>query len=190
LGGAIANSGGLISIVAILTFAVLSKYSFDLVVSLGLQSSSNHQESSYEGLGYATYGSTGKLTVILSKGLYSYGCNVAYIKIIKDNFSLAALQLLYGDSSNDHDDDTGALRSIIQNQDLVTVLLCATIMFPLCLLRDLTPLERFSILKMVAVMAIVLIVISLFFVLEDDETTQESGFVENWLTVRGGVWER
>ena len=185
----------MISIIAILIFAVLSKYSFDLVVSLSVQSSGGdngvsnpHQESSYEGLGYATYGSTGKLTVIVSKGLYSYGSGVAYIKIIKDNFSLAASQFLNEEGNNDNSSEL--LRSVIQNQDVTTVLLCATIMFPLCFLRDLTPLERFSILKIIAVLTIVCTVVTFSCVLGDDQRSQGSGFVENWLTVRWGIWER
>ena len=203
LGGAIANSGGLVSIAAILTFAVLSKYSFDLVVSLGLQTATSssgniQQESSYENLGYVTYGRIGKFVVIISKGLYSFGCNVAYIKIIQDNFSIAASQLLYGDEDQQRSDGaTGFVRSMIQDSNISTIILCTTIMFPLCLLRDLTPLERVSMLKVIAVMSIVIIVMYLFFVLDDESkggaassSSPQSDFVDHWLRIQDGVWER
>jgi sodium-coupled neutral amino acid transporter 11 len=186
LGGAIANSGGLISIVSICIFAILSKFSFDLIVSLAIESEGEHA-SSYESLGYAAYGRVGKLTVIISKGLYSFGTLVAYIVIIKDNFSFAILHLLYGDE--DMLPAAGWLQSTLGNQNLVTIILCSTIMLPLCLLRDLTPLERFSALKIIAVMLIVVIVVYLFFTLSD-ENSDEAGFGEHWMVVRGGMFER
>jgi amino acid permease len=186
LGGAIAQSGGLISIIAICIFAFLSKYSFDLVVSLAVETQGEHS-SSYESLGYATYGSTGKLIVIVSKGLYSFGCLVAYIVIIKDNFSLAITHLMYG--TTDGDQSSGWLQSVLGNQDLVTIIMCLTIMLPLSLLRDLAPLERFSAFKITVVLFIVVIVIYLFFNLSG-EIDNDTGFVEHWIVIRGGAFER
>jgi sodium-coupled neutral amino acid transporter 11 len=188
LGGAIANSGGLISIVSICIFAILSKFSFDLIVGLAIESEGEHA-SSYESLGYAAYGRVGKLTVIISKGLYSFGTLVAYIVIIKDNFSFAIVHLLYGDGDEDMLPAAGWLQSTLGNQNIVTIILCSTIMLPLCLLRDLTPLERFSALKIIAVMLIVVIVVYLFFA-HSDENSDEAGFGEHWMVVRGGMFER
>jgi amino acid permease len=186
LGGAIAKSGGLISIIAICIFAFLSKYSFDLVVSLALDAQGEHG-SSYERLGYATYGSAGKLTVIVSKGLYSFGCLVAYIVIVKDNCSLAITHLIYGTA--DGDQSSGWLQSVLGNQNLVTIILCTTIMLPLSLLRDLAPLERFSAFKITVVLFIVMIVIFLFLNLAG-EIDKDTGFVEHWIVIRGGAFER
>jgi amino acid permease len=156
-------------------------------VSLAIEAQGEHA-SSYEGLGYVTYGDKGKLTVIISKGLYSFGCLVAYIVIIKDNFACAISHLLYG--SNDVNQSSGWLKSTLGNQNFLTIILCSTIMLPLCLLRDVNPLERLSALKIIAVMLIVVIVIYLFFFVLSNENEEESGFMEHWIVVRGGVFER
>lgn len=226
LGGAIANSGGLVSIVSILVFAILSKYSYDLVISLAVESQEIGQErststsssssssspppSSYESLGYATYGTTGKNTVIISKWLYSFGCLVAYIVIIKDNFSPAAIYLLQYNTDSDADgtrtgnvdeSPSSFLYSTLGNQGLMTVILCTVVMLPLCLLRDLTPLERFSAFKISVLLLIVGIVTYLYLVgidedengytsTTDEEDSSNKDFVDHWLVIRSGVFER
>lgn len=195
LGGAIANSGGLVSFVAISVFAVLSKYSFDLVVDLAIESQ-DARATNYESLGLVTYGHVGKMTVIISKGLYSFGCLVAYMVIVKENFALALSHLLFGCNTDDDDDSsaddhvvpTGALENILTNQYFVTIFFCTAVMLPLSMLRDMTPLERFSALKITVVCFIVVIVIYLFFVVSDRR--QETDFVNHWLVIHGGVFER
>lgn len=177
LGGAVANSGGIVSIVAIFIFSVLSKLSFDLVVELAVDS------ATYEGLGYLAYGNAGEMTVVVSKGLYSFGSSVAYMVIVKDNLSSALLHFIYGDSSSD---ESSTLRNILQDQLLVTVFFCTTVMLPLSMLRDLAPLEKFSALKITAVLLIVVIVIYLYAVSEKSPPD----FVNHWLVIHGGVFER
>lgn len=186
LGGAIANSGGLISFVAIVVFAVLSKYSFDLIVDLTAESSQDARASTYEDLGYLTYGRAGKMTVIISKGLYSFGCLVAYIVIVKDNFAFAISHLLYGYDSEMRDTDYEKFQGLITNQYFVTIFFCTSVMLPLCMLRDVTPLERFSALKITVVLLIVVIVIYLFVVSDN----QEVDLVDHWMTIHDGVFER
>ena len=60
-------------------------------------------------------------------------------------------------------------------------------MLPLSLLRDVTPLERFSALKITVVLLIVVIVVGLFVV---NSEKHEPDFVGHWLAIRGGVVER
>jgi hypothetical protein len=132
--GAIANYRGLISIISICIFAILSKFSFDLVVILATKSLGEHA-SLHESLGYATCGGVGKLTVIISKGLYSFGTLVAYIiAIIKANFFFAIVHLLYGDRNKDMLPAAGWLQSTLSNQNRFTIILCSTIILPFCLL--------------------------------------------------------
>jgi amino acid permease len=145
--------------------------------------------SSYENLGFVTYGSIGRLVVIISKGLYSFGCLVAYVVIVKDNFSSALVHLIYGDDSND-DVKTSLLKSALSNQNFVTIFLCSTVMLPLSLLREVNLLERFSALKITAVSMIAAIVIYLFAVLDNDQQAPEGRFVDHWLLVHDGVFER
>jgi amino acid permease len=174
--------------VSILFFAVLSKYSVDLVITLAVQVQGG-LPSSYENLGFMTYGSNGRLVVIISKGLYSFGCLVAYVVIVKDNFSFALVHLLYGDDNGD-DVKTSLLKSAVSNQNFVTIFVCSAVMLPLSLLREVQPLERFSALKITVVLMIAAIVIYLFAVLDNGQQALEGRFVEHWLFVYDGIFER
>ena len=161
LGGAMPNSGsgGLVSFLALTGVAILSKYSFDLVIDLALES--GQTQPSYESLGFFTYGAVGEFIVILCKGLCALGCLVALIVIVKDNFANAIAHLLYGDNV---DNQFSPLQRILTNQYFVTVFFCTAAMLPLCMMRDVSPFERFSALKISVVMLIVVIVMYLFFV--------------------------
>jgi amino acid permease len=162
LGGAIASSGGLVSVICILLFAYLSKLSFDMLIELD-------EQSSYENLAFTAYGPWGSWAVLVSKFLYAYGCLVAYIKIVKDNFTsgLEGMTGLHGWKEN-----------------IITLVVGATIMFPLCLLRDLTPLEKVSIVKILIVMCILVTVIALY-----PSNHQENGSAgQQWLEVRPGLF--
>jgi len=145
LGSAMARSGGLISIVTILFFAILTKLSFDLVIILSVETEG--ARGSYEQLGHITYGSPGRFAVMLSKFLYSFGCLVAYIKIVKDNFASAVCDLT----------------ALEWNPDLVTTILSASVVLPLCLLREMTLLERVSVIKIIVVASILSTLIYLYF---------------------------
>lgn len=119
LGGAMAQSGGIISIVSILGFAILTKQSLDLVIRLSLETAimaaaaaaapppggvrgntssgaaaaSSTLSYSYEDLGEAAFGILGRRVVAASKFLYSFGCLVAYVVVVKDNFAAATHSL-------------------------------------------------------------------------------------------------
>ena len=53
----------------------------------------------YEELGHAAFGSIGRLSVLLSKALYSFGCLIAYIIVVRDNFGPAIRRLTSGSPS-------------------------------------------------------------------------------------------
>ena len=184
LGGAIADSGGLISFLAILVFAILSKCSFDLVVDLALESPIGGV-STYEGLGYATYQNSGRLVVILSKGLYSFGCLVAYIVIVRDNAAEAISYFLYEVLNTQ---GGGTMQRILENREVVATFFSMTVMLPLCMLRELTPLERFSAFKISVLMMIVGIVIYLYVTSQETNQKQDSDFMNHWITIHGGVF--
>lgn len=159
-----------------------------MVIILAVQVQGGHP-SSYENLGFVAYGSIGRLVVIISKGLYSFGCLVAYIVIVKDNFSFALVHLIYGDNDGD-DVKTSLLKSALSDRNFVTIFLCSTVMLPLSLLREVKALERFSALKITVVLMIAAIVIYLFAVLENGQQALEGQFVDRWLMVYDGVFER
>ena len=104
LGGAMAISGGLISILLILFFGVLTKLSLDLVIRLSVETASQ-DDPSYEGLAKVGMGSLGRVLVLVCKLLYSLGCLVAYVVVIKDNFAPGLKHLIFGDNSSP--DSTG-----------------------------------------------------------------------------------
>ena len=166
LGGAIAKSGGIISVVAILSFAILTKLSLDMVIDLSIG-------SSYEELGRNCYGIPGWSAVLISKMLYAFGCLVAYIVVVKDNFGSAL----------------GHLISVDFNDTVVTLALSTFVMLPLCLLRDMTPLSNLSMISVASMMVIVAIVLYLYFDNPNDIREHGGSVYENWFQVRSGLLE-
>eukprot|EP00545_Synedropsis_sp_CCMP1620_P005408 CAMPEP_0119015108 /NCGR_PEP_ID=MMETSP1176-20130426/10563_1 /TAXON_ID=265551 /ORGANISM="Synedropsis recta cf, Strain CCMP1620" /LENGTH=476 /DNA_ID=CAMNT_0006968375 /DNA_START=90 /DNA_END=1520 /DNA_ORIENTATION=+ len=162
LGGAISSSGGLISVFCIIFFATLTKISLDLVIEMG---------SNYEDLGRRCYGTAGWSAVLLSKMFYAFGCLVAYVVVVKDNFGSAL----------------GHLCGVHFDEIVVTLVLSTTVMLPLCLLRDMTPLSNLSLVSVASMGLIVVIVLYLYFDNPDDIRQDGGTFYENWLEVRPGL---
>ena len=199
LGGAMAMSGGMISVFLILFFAILTKLSLDLVVRLSAETEGAH--GSYEDLAHVGIGLPGRFVVLGCKFLYSFGCLVAYIVVVKDNFASALANLIYGTSSSsstpsfsdvtgDDDEHHGDwLYKILQEDIWTTWILSSCIILPLCLLRDMTPLASLSIVSVVSMITIVVIVVYIYFV-EPDVRQPAGNFYDNWLEVRPGVLER
>lgn len=211
LGGAIAVSGGLASVCCILFFALLTKLSLDMLIILTVQTSG--AKNSYEELGRIAYGTVGRLSVLVSKTLYSFGCLVAYIVVIKDNFAGAFRHLLYGDiyvslasvdlehSDREGESSTTLLQgaddtsepwmyTLLEKEGLVAFVLSAAVIMPLCLLRDMTPLAKFSVVSVFSMLAIVFIVIYIFAANPGGEVRLDGGSVfENWFEVRSGLLE-
>ncbi len=204
LGGAIALSGGLISIALVIFFAVLTKLSLDLLIRLSIEQSSTTMTASYEDLAQAGMGYwKGRMLVMACKLLYSFGCLVAYIIVIKDNCGPALKSLAYGDAADDEPEDTTSMEMItndhygddkanwlywfLSKDTLVTWVVSFAFILPLCLLRDMTPLAFGSLISVVSMATIVGIVIYIYF--DCPEVRQEStgGFYENWLEIRPGV---
>lgn len=156
LGGAIAESGGFISLITIICFAILVKLSLDLTVRLSLQEG----HASYEDLGKAAYGHTGKFLVMAAKFAYSFGCIVAYTVVIQDNFGPAVSNLLYGKTSS----SSSSLFWLLHHDAWCTWVLSTTVILPLCLLRDMTPLACASVVSIISMVSIVAIAIYLWWI--------------------------
>ena len=115
-----------------------------------------HGASNYEELGYLAHGLKGKKAVILFKFLYSFGCCIAYMVVLKKNMNIAIADLAGVDISC----DGGASCSpFILDENFFTFLLCTVIILPLCLHRKLDRLAKFSFISIVSVLAIVSIII-------------------------------
>jgi amino acid permease len=171
LGGAMAASGGLISILAVVGVAILVKVSLDLVMELSIfhcTSSSAESASypvSYEELGVAAYGSTGKFLVMICKFAYAFGCVLAYIVIIQDNFSPALCALFHLDDTDHHRHSFFLwkwLLWILTHKIWCTWTVSTLAILPLCMLRDMSYLAGTSFISIIAMLTIVTIVIYLW----------------------------
>lgn len=203
LGGAIALSGGIISIVLVLFFAVLTKLSLDLLIRLSIQQNSTATAStttaaitstktaSYEDLVEAGMGYwKGRVLVMACKFSYSFGCLVAYIVVIKDNCGPALKGLLFGKDDDDNHGGDGVTEWIYQFLSLkflVTWFISLVFILPLCLLRDMTPLAFASLISVASMVTIVGIVIYIYFECPDVRKESTGNFYENWIEIRPGV---
>jgi amino acid permease len=187
LGGAFSASGGLISVVSLLGFGILTKISLDMVIQLSVEHS--HHNASYEELALLSYGRIGWASVITSKTLYSFGCLVAYIIVVKDNFATALLHLLVKDPASD---SSSMIVRVTRHDDAITWALSICVIFPLCLLRDMTSLSSLSMISVVSMVFIVVIVVYLFLVNPNHEIRQAPGgnVYQEWLVIRPGFVER
>lgn len=187
LGGAMASSGGVVSILAILFFAVMTKRSLDLVVQLSVETPG--ADCSYEGLAQLSLGRKGWVLVSVSKFLYSFGCLVAYLVVMKDNLG-SSLVSLGQRLDPEWNDNAWWVKDILDTPERFTWLCSFCFLLPLCLMRDMTPLASFSLLSIALMATLTSIVIYLFVANPDNAIRQPSaGFYVNWLQIRPGFVE-
>ena len=184
LGGAMAASGGLVSVILILFFGCLTKISLDMVIRLSVETPG--ADGSYENLAYVGLGRTGRLVVMICKFLYSFGCLVAYIVVVKDNMPAALEDLIYG--SSDYHSSSDWLHKILTENAYFTWLISTCLILPLCLLRDMTPLSSLSVVSVVSMVSIVGIVVYMYFFCPDIGVSGGSSY-EKWLEIRPGILE-
>ncbi|CAJ1969306.1 unnamed protein product [Cylindrotheca closterium] len=180
LGGAIAASGGFVSIALIIFFGLLTKLSLDLVIRLSL----GIEDQSYEGLAAEGLGRTGRVTVLICKLFYAFGCLVAYIVVIRDNLAPALGHLIFGSKST----SKAWFHHILDEPSSFTWMISLTMILPLCLLRDMTPLASFSVVSLVSMVSIVAIVMYIYFGCPDIGEPSTS-FSKDWLEIRPGIIE-
>ncbi len=188
LGGAFASSGGIVSIICVVFFGILSKLSFDLLIELSIATmtpSDHPKASSYEDLGYAAGGSAGRTTVVWCKGLYTFGSMIAYMVIVKDNFSSAITHLLVPNN----DQQQNAFYLLFFSDEIATTILMSTlVILPLCLLRDLKPLEKFSLIGILTILVVIAIVMYLYATTAPPANPND--IYVHWFQVRGGLVQR
>lgn len=185
LGGAMAVSGGGISVFLILFFGYLTKLSLDMVIRLSIETEG--ADGSYEALAQVSMGTRGRRVVLVCKLLYAFGCLVAYIVVIKDNLAPALRNLIYG--PHDHHDSDDIFYGLLLEASWFTWVVSLFFVLPLCMLRDMTPLASFSVISVISMFSIVGIVIYMYLFCPN---IGESGgsFFEKWVEVKPGVLER
>ena len=205
-GSVMAQSGGLVTLILMTTVALLMKVSFDWLIQLSLLAHQKQQvapnsggsgerrtQPSYETLAlYSGCGggsSWGLWTLLACKGFYSLGCMVAYIVIIHDNLALG-LQGLFVVWSPTETPPPSSSSSV-----MTTLVLCGTVMLPLCLLRNVSLLERFSSTKLVLYGLLLLIVAYLYMTLPSSSSSSSPqdlpsppSFYKQWLEIRPGIF--
>lgn len=126
------------------------------------------------------------MTVIVSKGFYSFGCLVAYIIIVKKNLTAGIIPLLWNIGFDTTSDDGNVLTTNNRQDVVATTILCTVFMLPLCMMRDVSSLERYSAFKICVVLLIVVIVIYLW---ANTERNEAPDVVGHWVAIHGGVIE-
>ena len=136
----------------------------------------------YEELGRAAYGSSGRMAVLLSKALYSFGCLVAYIIVIRDNFG-PALRRLAIDASPSNDAEE---KGWIYDDDFLAFWISALVILPLSAPRSMEPLAKFSFISILAIVFLILVVVYLYFTCANPAggASDSEKFFDNWIAIR------
>jgi amino acid permease len=127
----------------------------------------------YEELGRAAYGSCGRLAVLISKSLYSFGCLIAYVVVVRDNFGQALRRVINSDNSHWLNDD-----------NFLAFWLSALIMLPLSCPRTMKPLAKFSLVSVLSIVFLVLVIIYLYFSCVNPHPSEHSSLYTNWIEIR------
>mmetsp|Transcript_29362 Transcript_29362/g.66939 ORF Transcript_29362/g.66939 Transcript_29362/m.66939 type:complete len:938 (+) Transcript_29362:140-2953(+) len=136
----------------------------------------------YEELGRAAYGTSGRMAVLLSKALYSFGCLVAYIIVIRDNFGPALRNLAVDASPTNVGDEKGW----IYDDDFLAFWISALVVLPLSAPRSMEPLAKFSFISILAIVFLILVVVYLYFTCTNPAggASDSETFFDNWIAIR------
>jgi Transmembrane amino acid transporter protein len=135
----------------------------------------------YEDVGYAAFGSSGRVAVLVSKFLYAFGCLVAFVVVVRDNFGVSVRGMTFGpSSSNDHNVDCDWL----YDDNYLALLVSAVIMLPLSCSRTMTSLSIVSFASILSTLCLMVIVAYMFFTCTNAVGRQDKSFYENWIEVR------
>ena len=136
------------------------------------------QPCTYEELGYAAFGSNGRLAVLVSKSLYSFGCLIAYVVVVRDNFGLALRRIVIGPTA------IGA-KGWIYDDNFLAFWISAIFMLPLSCPRTMESLTKFSFLSILSIVFLTFAIVYMYFSCTNPRGSgDESSFYENWLVIR------
>lgn len=144
----------------------------------------NISPCTYEELGRAAFGNAGRLSVLISKALYSFGCLIAYVVVVRDNFGLALRRIIGEQTSPDSVKENGS-DVWYDDDDFLAFWVSALFMLPLSCPRTMKPLAKFSFVSILSIIFLVIVVIILFFTCTNPEGgIGKASFYENWIEVR------
>ena len=135
----------------------------------------------YEDVGYAAFGNSGRAAVLVSKFLYAFGCLVAFVVVVRDNFGVSVRGITFGpSSSNDHILD----RDWLYDDNYLALLVSAIIMLPLSCSRTMTSLFIFSFASILSILCLMVTVAYMYFTCTNPVGRQDKSFYKNWIEVR------
>jgi len=140
----------------------------------------------YEELGRVAYGTAGRLAVLFSKALYSFGCLVAYIVVIRDNFGFALRRIVGEPSSSPNTSEGDVSHGWLDDDDFLAFWVSAIFVLPLSCPRTMKPLAKFSFISVLSIIFLVVVVMYLFFTCTNPEggVAGKASFYENWVQIR------
>jgi hypothetical protein len=142
----------------------------------------------YEEIGRAAFGPTGRLAVLISKSLYAGGCLVAYVVVVRDNFGPALRRVAIGPSSALDSPGGDRGRGWLYDDDFLAFLISAVFMLPLSCPRTMKPLAKFSFVSILSMVFLAFAVVYLYFSCANPEGgaggDESSSFYENWIEIR------
>ena len=180
ISGAIAQSGGFISIGMLLLIAVLNKRSYDLLIALSLDTEGVN--GSYEQLGAVACGWVGRVLVFIAKFTYTFFTLVVHTKVVKDNFP-SALRGIMGHNNQ--------FLYLFESDDLVTFFVSLIVILPLMAARDMSVVRKTSVLKLCTVLGISCIIVYMYFAHPGPNIPlQGTSFAADWIYVYPGIFAR
>ena len=146
------------------------------------------RQCTYEEVGRAAFGPTGRLAVLISKWLYAGGCLVAYVVVVRDNFGPALRRMAIGPSSAPDRPGEDKGRGWLYDDDFLAFSISAMCMLPLSCPRTMKPLAKFSFVSILSVVFLAFAVVYLYFSCANPEGGvgggESSSFYENWIEIR------
>ena len=178
--GAIAQTGGFLSVLLLAFLAWLNKKSYDLLIALSLETEGVN--GSYENLGQIAFGMPGRTAVFAAKWVYTAFTLVVHLKVVADNFPEAMRGILGPDNY---------FIFLFQSNGWVTFLMSLFVIFPMMTLRDMSLVAHTSTLKLCTVLGITAIVVHLYFTSSSPNIpVRDTSFYADWVAVYPGVLAR
>jgi len=149
---AMKEAGIVLGVMLMILMVCLSKYSVVLLVKTGVVENVRNYEELMERL----FGFYGYMSVMILIFLFDFGVIVTYLIILGDVSSEVVREIAYNyfdlnDSRREWVDDAWNLRRATISS------ICVVVIFPLCLFRDISKLERFAMISVGASASVVLV---------------------------------
>lgn len=139
------------------------------------------QPCGYEDVGYAAFGNTGRSAVQGSKFLYAFGCLVAFVVVVRDNFGVGLRGILVGPTPHSSRNDE---HGWLYDDSYLAFWVCAISMLPLSCSRTMNSLSVVSFVSILSTLCLLMTVAYMFFTCTNAAGRRDNSFYDNWIDVR------